>query len=44
MDLEQGDINFEERQLLDDAKDLCGSLVEIRPDQTVELVHTTAKG
>jgi hypothetical protein len=26
-----------------DSKDLCGSLVEIRFDGTVELVHLTAK-
>lgn len=25
------------------AKDLCGSLVEIQPDGTLELVHVTAK-
>jgi len=25
------------------SKDLCGSLVEIRSDETVELVHLTAK-
>jgi hypothetical protein len=27
-----------------DLKDLCASLVEIESDQTVTLVHSTAKG
>lgn len=32
-----------ERRFLDDSKDICGSLVEIHDNGTVELVHTTAK-
>ena len=36
-------VDFDERKLLIDSKELCGSLVEIRPGGTVELVHLTAK-
>jgi hypothetical protein len=43
LDLSSRDCNFHERSFRLDAKDLCGSLVEVRPNGTVELVHTTAK-
>jgi hypothetical protein len=36
-------VDFDGRCLRVDSKDLCGSLVEIRPGGTVELVHMTAK-
>lgn len=42
-DLEEGNINNEGRRLVDDSKDLCASLVEVHPDQTVDLVHPTVK-
>ena len=39
-------LDFEELGLRDNAKDLCGSLVEAEkgPDGDVTLVHATAKG
>jgi hypothetical protein len=43
IDFESGDVCWERRRLLVDAKELCGSLVEIGPSQTVELVHQTAR-
>lgn len=36
-------VDFENRQLRVDSKDLCGSLVEIHLDETIELVHLTAE-
>ncbi|KAH0563181.1 hypothetical protein GP486_002248 [Trichoglossum hirsutum] len=36
-------VDFDGRCFRADSKDLCGSLVEIRPGGTVELVHMTAK-
>lgn len=36
-------VDFENRQLRVDSKDLCGSLVEVHRDETIELVHQTAK-
>lgn len=36
-------VDFDGRRFRADSKDLCGSLVEIRPGGTVELVHMTAK-
>lgn len=43
IDLDTQDVDFEGRQLRVDSKDLCGSLVEKRPDGSVELVHLTAR-
>ncbi|KAI9779019.1 MAG: hypothetical protein M1816_003779 [Peltula sp. TS41687] len=43
INLEAKDVDFEGRQLLVDWKDLCGSLVERRSDDSVELVHLTAR-
>jgi hypothetical protein len=43
INLEIQNVDFEERKLRLDAKELCGSLVERRSDDTVELVHLTAK-
>jgi hypothetical protein len=36
-------VDFDGRCLRVNSKDLCGSLVEIRPGGTVELGHVTAK-
>lgn len=35
-------VDFDDRQLRVDSKDLCGALVEVHPDESVELVHHTA--
>jgi hypothetical protein len=43
MDLESKTFDFDGLSFRVEAKDLCGSLVEIRPGGTVELVHSTAK-
>lgn len=43
IDVERGLVNFEGRQLPDDVRDICGSLVEILPGDRVQLVHTTAR-
>lgn len=36
-------VDFERQMRVTSAKDLCGSLVDIREDGTVELIHLTAK-
>ena len=36
-------VDFSRRRFVVGSKDLCGSLVEIRPDMTVELIHMTAR-
>ena len=43
IDTESQTVDFEERKLRVTSKDLCGSLVEIRNDRTIELVHKSAK-
>jgi hypothetical protein len=43
IDLDQQMVNYRKLRFRVDSKDLCGSLVEIRSDGTVELVHLTAK-
>ena len=43
IDVETQSVDFERLRFRVDSKDLCGSLVEIRSDGTVELVHLTAK-
>jgi hypothetical protein len=43
INLDKQSIQWEFRQFRVAPKDLCGSLVEVRADQTVELVHLTAK-
>ncbi|THY14037.1 hypothetical protein D6D02_04461 [Aureobasidium pullulans] len=42
IDIEESSVNHA-RELKETAKDLCASLVEINSDNTVVLVHTTAK-
>lgn len=43
VDLENRDVDIDGRRFRVDSKHLCGSLVELRPEGTVELVHMTAK-
>lgn len=43
INLEHSTIEWDRRKLQVDPKDLCGSLVEVRSDQTVEFVHLTVK-
>ncbi|KAK0701292.1 hypothetical protein B0H67DRAFT_558761 [Lasiosphaeris hirsuta] len=43
VDLEAQCVDFDKLRFRVDSKDLCGSLVEMRSDGTVELVHLTAK-
>ncbi|VBB81748.1 Putative protein of unknown function [Podospora comata] len=43
IDLETKSVDFRRLRFRVDSKDLCGSLVEIRSDGMVELVHLTAK-
>ncbi len=43
IETESQTIDFEERQLRVASKDLCGALIEIRVDKTIELVHRSAK-
>ena len=42
INLEAQNVDFEERKLRISAKELCGSLVERRSDDPIELVHLTA--
>ncbi|PYH29359.1 uncharacterized protein BO87DRAFT_430645 [Aspergillus neoniger CBS 115656] len=43
VDLEAEDVDLRNRQWILDSKDLCDSLVEMRTDGSLELVHGTAK-
>jgi len=43
IDLESVSIDWELRKLRVDSKELCGSLVELRSDGTVDVVHHTLK-
>jgi hypothetical protein len=43
IDLENQSVNFEERKYRESSKDICASLVEIRSDDSIELVHSTAR-
>jgi len=43
VDLENRSIDFKDRQLCVDSKDLCGSLVEISSGGVISLVHATAR-
>jgi len=43
INLDKQTVEWERRRFRVDSKDLCGSLVEVRSDQTVEFVHLTAK-
>ena len=43
INLEEETVDFDVRRLRIDARDLCGSLLEVRPGHRVELVHGTAQ-
>ena len=43
IDVENETVDLGQHRFRDDSKDLCGSLVEIRPNGAVELFHLTAK-
>jgi hypothetical protein len=43
IDVENREVDFDGRCLSVDSKDLCGSLVEIRPEGSVTLVHSSAR-
>ena len=43
IDIEGQSVDFDKLRFRVDSKDLCGSLVEIKSDDTVEFVHLTAK-
>ena len=43
IDLEVQSVDYDGRMFRVDAKDLCGSLVEVRQSGNVELVHATAR-
>ena len=43
IDLDSLSVDWERRKLRVDSKELCGSLVELRPDGTVDVVHHTLK-
>ena len=43
IDIENGTINDKNRLPVDDPKDLGASFIEILPDQTVGLVHSTVR-
>lgn len=43
IDLDEQTLNWEQGRFRVDSKDLCGSLVEVQTDDTVSLVHHTAK-
>jgi hypothetical protein len=41
--LDDATVDFENRRLRVDAKELCGSLINLHACGTIELVHTTAR-
>ena len=43
IDVELRSVDYDGRKFRVDAKDLCGSLVEVRESGNVELVHATAR-
>lgn len=43
IDPDERTINFDDRKLRIDIRDLCGSLIQVLPGDRVELVHSTAK-
>ncbi|KAF8457346.1 hypothetical protein BDZ91DRAFT_767253 [Kalaharituber pfeilii] len=42
-DMEDRTVNFEQPSLINDIGNICGSLVEVNMDGTVQFVHTTAR-
>ncbi len=43
INLDQRTVEFERRRFRVHPKDLCESLVDVRPDGSIELVHLTAR-
>ncbi|KAI9685458.1 MAG: hypothetical protein M1822_004589 [Bathelium mastoideum] len=43
IDLENEEISWDKRKFRENPKELCGSLVEVRDDGSIELVHSTAR-
>jgi hypothetical protein len=43
VDIVEGSVDFDGRKLRMDIRALCGAFVNSRPDDTIELVHPTAK-
>ncbi|KAK0631420.1 hypothetical protein B0T14DRAFT_2863 [Immersiella caudata] len=43
IDVENREVDFDGRCLSVDSKDLCGSLVEVRPEGSIMLVHSSAR-
>lgn len=43
IDLQNMSVDFQSRQWVLDSKDLCGSLIQLRSDGSLELVHATAR-
>lgn len=43
IDLKEESVDFDARRLRINARELCGSLLEIRPGDRVDLVHRTAR-
>lgn len=43
VNVDHGSVDWERGIFRSDSKDLCGSLVEVHTDDTVNLVHHTAK-
>jgi hypothetical protein len=43
INLKQRAVEFERRRFRVDPKDLCESLLDVRPDGSIELVHLTAR-
>jgi hypothetical protein len=43
IDLNDKTVDFENRHLRVTSKDLCGSLVEVNTDESITIVHATAR-
>lgn len=43
IDIEDQSVDFNGRRLCTNIRDLCGSLIDILPGDTVQLVHSTAR-
>lgn len=43
IDLKRRAVQFDQRRFRVDLKDLCESLIDVREDGTIELVHLSAK-
>lgn len=43
LNLDEQDVDWERKRFAVDHKELCGSLVELHKDGTINLVHHTAK-